>query len=76
MTKHLNEYGTYTERILCVVKSQYLTVDKWYDILEENENFYCIWDDVTIQLYSKNFFKTEKQIRKEKLQKINESNLH
>lgn len=73
MRKYLNEYGTYTRRILCDNPSTNLTVGKWYDVLDGDKDFFIIWDDVCVQSYSRNFFKTERQIRKEKLNKIYET---
>lgn len=73
MRKYLNEYGTYTGRILCDNPSSNLTVGKWYDVLDENKHFFTIYDDACVQSYSKKFFKTERQIRKEKLNKIYET---
>lgn len=71
--KQLNKEGTYTERLLCVKSSTNLTVGCWYDLLDEDDRCYCIWDDVTIYSYSKNYFKTDQQIRKDKLEKINDA---
>jgi len=52
----------------------HLTIDKWYEIMEENENFYKIFCDMEFSYYfNKKLFLTEKEQRKLKLEKLNES---
>jgi hypothetical protein len=52
-----------------------ITIGEWYEVLSENDYTYLIIDDLMGSyryLKSENNFKTERQIRKEKLQKIND----
>ena len=49
-----------------------LTLDKWYDVINEDDEFFYIFSDINYPKYfvKKNFL-TEKQLRKQKIEKIN-----
>jgi hypothetical protein len=66
-------------KVLCIKDKPYhLTAGKWYNVLDENDIIYLVEDDADIKdnkwFYYKNenYFITEKELRKQKLQKINE----
>ena len=51
-----------------------LTLNKWYDVIIEDDNFYHFISDLNdTTFFSKKNFLTEQQIRKKKLEKINEN---
>ena len=67
------------KRVLCI-KYEFddffdLTLDMWYDVMEEDDEFYKIFCDLNYsKFFVKKNFLTEQQIRKKKLEKINENN--
>ncbi len=49
-----------------------ITIGRWYEVIGIINDKYCVINDYGAdQYYDKNFFRTEKDIRKEKLEKIN-----
>jgi hypothetical protein len=51
-----------------------LTLDKWYDVVSEDDEFFYLFSDLNYtQYFVKKNFLTEQQIRKKKLEKINEN---
>jgi hypothetical protein len=66
-------------KIHCIKKEEHhffeLTIDEWYECNEEDENFYWIVNNDCgyEECYPKSLFLTEKEERKLKLKKINES---
>lgn len=61
-------------KVLCVNKidnSNFITIGKFYNVFYEYNSHYEIINDLDYrQLYQKSLFLTEKQIRKQKLLKI------
>jgi len=68
------------KRVLCI-KYEFdeffeLTIDDWYDIVSEDDEFYYLFSDINFpRYYAKKNFLTESQYRKLKLEKINEKSI-
>ena len=65
------------KKILCIdIKNNegYLNNNIWYNILDEDNESYTVWDNIGLNRYLKsdNLFINKKEIRKLKLEKINE----
>jgi len=68
---------SYDMKVLCIRRESaygftyYLTVGKWYDVLVCSEHHYTVRNDKNeLSWYRANLFKTEAELRDEKLNKL------